>query len=146
VKSVQGAGFITRVLLNKDAGRFRIGFMVKFARARARPVLAVCLVMAVSGAFLFNATEDVRSLEFEAAGGGTLTTAVTSVDCLAVVPKIGRSSAKNMFSPLRIGHPRLFVLPATTNILTTRSKSHIAGKINSSPDNIKDTILVKLRI
>jgi hypothetical protein len=131
--------------LNKGGGEFRIGVMAGFVRVKSRLMLAVCVVTAVSGAFLSNVTESIRSFEFEAAGAGTWTTTVTNIDYLAVVPKIGRSSVK-VFSPLRTGSLRLFVLPVTAHVLTTHSKPRIAGKIKSYPDNIKNTILVKLRI
>ncbi|MDR2344146.1 MAG: hypothetical protein LBD86_06420 [Spirochaetaceae bacterium] len=63
---------------------FKTGIMVGFERVKSRLVLAECLIMAVSGAFLFNATDLVRSFEFEAAGTGTWSAAVTNIDCLAV--------------------------------------------------------------
>jgi hypothetical protein len=120
--------------------------MLQFMRVKARFVLSVCLVAAVSGVFLFNATEAARSLEYEASGAGALTATVTNADCLAVAPKIGRRVAENGFSPSRADFMRFLILPGNGGILTAFSKSHIAGKAKTHPDNIKNTILVKLRI
>jgi hypothetical protein len=120
-----------------------VGFM------RMRPVLAAYLIVAVSAVFLFAALEPVRSFELETAGpfsGACYTSLSTTIDYLALIPKIGQNNASgNTFSPFRLGSLRFFIFFGI-HIVTIFSGLPLAGKIQVNPINIKNTILLKLRI
>jgi hypothetical protein len=109
---------------------------------------ALCLAAAVYAVFLFSAGARERSFDFEAVihVSNTLSaSSVTSEDCLAVIPKISQNTGKNIFSPLRLGSLKLFILPEMC-FLTSLSKSRTIGKIELCSVDTKNPILVKLRI
>jgi hypothetical protein len=123
--------------------------MVGFARIRPHPVLAAYLIVAVSAVFLFAALEPVRSFESENAGpisGACYTSLFTTIDYLAVIPKISQNTTReNTFSPFRPGSLRLLIFFGI-HIIALFSESPLAGKPQINPINIKNTILLKLRI
>ncbi|MDR0383295.1 MAG: hypothetical protein LBH50_04850 [Spirochaetaceae bacterium] len=123
--------------------------MARFLRAKPCRMLTVFLATSVLGTSLLSTARAVRLFEFHAAGTFSAiwdAGIIDDDDCLAVIPKIGRNATERTPSPLRIGSQRLFSLPAFWSVLTTFSKSRIAGIIQTCPDNIKNTILVRLRI
>jgi hypothetical protein len=126
-----------------------MGGMAEFAGIRLRPMLAVYLIIVVSAVFLFAEVESIRSFELEAPGaisGSCYTSRAVAVDCLAVIPKIGRNTAENTLSPFRIGFLRFLVPLGMYNDGKAFFKSPSAGKTRAGAFIIKDSILLKLRI
>jgi hypothetical protein len=122
--------------------------MFVFPWARPRPLLTAYLIVAVSAAFLFAAVAPVRSLELEAPGpvpDACYSVPVTTADCLAVIPKPGQSTGEDKFS-FRPGSPEFLISLDIFNGTTAFSKPRLAGKNQADSVNIKNSILLKLRI
>jgi hypothetical protein len=110
--------------------------------------LKFSLIIAFLVAFLY-AVVPANYYEFETMApmrDSYYTIAVTSIDCLAVIPKIIQNNIKNTFSPLRIASLRLFVFLGICNIILALSKSCFTGKVQLFPINIKKSIILRLRI
>jgi uncharacterized membrane protein len=126
-----------------------IEYMTGFVRTISQPLLVVHLIIAVLAAFIFAAAAPVHSYEFEIRGTMSDTyysSPVAIIDCLAIVPKISENNVKNTFSPLRMVSLRLFIFLSVCNIILAFLKSHFAGSVQLYPVNIKNSILLKLRI
>ncbi|MDR1300905.1 MAG: hypothetical protein LBK43_00335 [Treponema sp.] len=116
-------------------------------RTRPQSIGAVYLIIAVSATFLFVAVEPVRSYETEMLGpisGTGYTSQVTVIDCVAVIPNIGRNTLENRWA-FRLGSLRILI-PLGMYSITAFSKSPFIEKIQTNPIDIKNSILLKLRI
>ncbi|MDR2630305.1 MAG: hypothetical protein LBC60_05220 [Spirochaetaceae bacterium] len=123
--------------------------MAGFGWTKPRPKLAVYLIIAVSTAFLFAAVEPIRSFEFEASdsiSGRYYASPAITINYLAVVQKIGQNTAQNTFSFFRLGSIRFLISFGLFNVFTAFFKSSLSGKTNTNPINLKESILLKLRI
>jgi hypothetical protein len=123
--------------------------MAGFVRIKSQSILAVFLGIVVSSAFLYAAVEPVRLIELEASStvpGVYYTSHIAIAECLAVAPKIGRNIVENNFLSFRLNSLRFFFLFGIYSIITAFSKSFITAKIQTNSINLKNTILLKLRI
>jgi hypothetical protein len=119
--------------------------MAEFMRIRPRHIGAVYLIIAVSATFLFEAVEPVRSYEIETLGpisGTCYTSQVTLIDCVAVIPNIGRNTIENRWT---LGFLRMLISFGMYS-MTAFSKSFFIEKVQTNPIDIKNSILLKLRI
>jgi hypothetical protein len=123
--------------------------MAGLARTRSHPLLAIHLIATVFAAFIFAAAAPVHSYEFEIQKTGSdtyYTYPAVILDCLAIIPKIGQNNVKNTFSPLRLASLKFFILLGICNIILAFSKSNFSGSAQLCHINIKNSILLKLRI
>jgi hypothetical protein len=108
-----------------------------FSRLSLVTAFLVAFLSAISANYYkFEITEQARDAYY--------TANVKLADCLAVIPKIGQNSSKNIFSPLRTSFLQFFlgVGAITSSLFALR----FTGKIPVFPINIKKSIILKLRI
>jgi hypothetical protein len=124
--------------------------MVFFARKTGlSPILTAYLALAVAGAFTFAAAEPLPEGNLsvpEPISGGLLTPLDPLMDCVvgsgAVIDRAGGYS----FSPVRNGSFRLAIPLSAQNAKIAFSYLSLKTNKNANHLNIKNTILLKLRI
>jgi hypothetical protein len=125
--------------------------MNRLTRTKPHILLTIHIIAAALAVFLSATAETAYSFKLEimgvAADDAYYVSPGATVDCLAVIPKIGQNNVNNSFSPIRLVSVRLFILLGICNIIILAfSKSHLAGYIQLYPLNIKNLIYLKLRI
>jgi hypothetical protein len=121
--------------------------MAGFPRARSRPLLTVYLIIALLAVFLFAAVEPIRSLEFEKPEpiGLSYTSPIISISYLAVLPNTSQNAGESA-SSLRAGALRFLILFGMYAIIAAFFKSLSLEKTQANPADVKNSILLKLRI
>jgi hypothetical protein len=114
-----------------------------------RLVLAASLTIATMGIFTFIAVEPLRAIDFledRPVSGGFFMPIDYTIDCLAEGITITNKGRGYPFSPLRNGHLRILTLVGIKNTgsVLDQFSLTVIEKINHR--NIKNTILLKLRI
>jgi hypothetical protein len=122
--------------------------MVLFGEKRLRCVLAGYLVLVILGTFAFSMAETFDSSEFEikrAVSGGFLAPTEIAVDWLAEGTAI-ISKAEEYSSPLRNGTLRTSAPSGVQNTGALLVQSSLNAIKKTQHPDIKNTIILKLRI
>ncbi|GHV57306.1 hypothetical protein AGMMS49579_22980 [Spirochaetia bacterium] len=124
--------------------------MVLFLEGKwPRLILAAYLAIAIMGLFTFAAAGPLRSLDSwdnDPFSESFFTSIDLAIDCLAEGETIMSRAGRYSFSPLRTGFLRLLMLNAPQNAGSVLAQSSLKAIEKVNYLDIKNTILLKLRI
>jgi hypothetical protein len=123
--------------------------MVGFLQKRL-PRFSLLLAVSIMGAFTFAAIEPLRAANFELENFGSNTIVSSQfydfTQYPAEEPTLVSKAGNNQFSPLRTGIQRFSSLPGSFLPEDTLSNSLLNISIKTQYTNLKNNILLKLRI